>query len=1107
MSWVVHRPVATLMVTIALFVFGMVSYNRLALNLMPDMSYPTVTIRTEAPGFAPQEVEEQVSRKVEEAVGTVQGLTRLESRSRAGRSEVLLSFGWDTNVNSAVQDARERLQRVFFGEGVQRPLLLRYDPSQEPILRLALVDDVNQIERSDRRLMFLRDVAEKQVKRALESLDGVAAVQIRGGREREIQVLVRDDWMTARGLTIQEIKDQIAAENINMPGGSILEGDREYLVRTLNAFDGLEDLSTLHIQRADGVRIPLLDVAELKEGHKDRSVLSRYNNREAVELEVYKSADANIVDVAQMVKARLHGTKARGPPTKSLDSTLPEGVELAILDDQAAFIEAALKNLRSTAGLGALLAVVILFLFLRDIRATFIIATAIPLSVVMTFAPMFLRDVSLNLMSLGGLALGVGMLVDNAVVVLENIQVHIEAGEDRPTAASKGAGEVAMAVTASTLTTICVFLPITFVEGAAGQIFGDLALSVVFSLLASLLVALFFVPMLAALHFTLPDPVEDRPKLRHRFKAWRDFKQDWKSFGGWKRWVLLTWLLCRLLIGLVIEIITTLVILPCLLVLRMLLWLGVRILPKIHGALLVVANAFYGFYSRLDRGYYTLIGKLLRRSSGVLVFGLLLFLLSLFPAKNLGQSLLPEVHQGRFIVDVALDIGTPLGRTANTMRGMEKSIHQLSEVEYVHAIIGSDNRIDDRAGAGEHSARLLVGVESRKAMVDSEAQAMAAIRDISQKIEAVQSMQIRRPALFSFDTPIEVVIYGEELETLKAASTEAITVLKEVPGLADVKSSLYRGYPEVQIHYDRDRLQQLGMNAQSVATLVRDKIQGSKATRISSNSERLDLRVRLVEGARRSLDNLKRVNINPNSAPFIPLSAVADFIESEGPSEIRRLDQQRAVVVSANVMGFDLSGPAEKIRTALAGVDLGPGVTFEITGQSEEMRRSLGSLQFALLLAIFLTYVIMASSFESLIHPFVILFTVPLALVGVIVALVWTGTPLSVVVLIGIIVLAGVVVNNAIILVDTINRSRKKGMSTMEATQHSAHLRLRPILITTLTTILGLLPLAWGVGEGAEIQQPLAMTIIAGLLTATGLTLVIIPSAVVQLSRFRESER
>ena len=1087
-SLVVSRPVATWMIAIAIAVFGMVSYGRLPLNLMPDLSYPSVTVRTEVPGYAPEEVESQISRPIEEAIATTQGLAELESRSRAGVSDVVLEFRWGTDMNRATQDIRERLQTTFLPADASRPLILRYDPSMDPIMRIALSMEPGTSRLSDEgQLFLLRDLAVQEIQRELEAMDGVAAVSVRGGLEREILVEPREDWLAARGLTIDQLINTLGAENVNIPGGSIRDGDHEYLVRTLNQLGSLDEIRSLQITRSDGVRVPFSEVATVRESFREREVISRLDAVEAVEIEVFKAADANIVSVATEIEASI---------AEDIRPDLPDGVRLTVLENQAGFIEASINNLRSTAVLGALLAVVVLFLFLRDFRSTAIIGAAIPLSIVCTFAPMYLGGVSLNLMSLGGLALGVGMLVDNAVVVLENIQVHIEAGKPRRQAAVDGTAEVAAAVIASTLTTISVFAPIAFVEGIAGQIFSDLSLAVVFSLLASLAVALFFVPMLAAAELA---PPAVRTPLRQianasRFDSISMLKDAWRS-GDPRRLLKLPWWIARSLLRLLFELMVTLFVVPAALVGRGAVWLGQAVLPRVGGVLMWAAGRFQDRYSQLEQRYSSVIQPALARPAMVMSIAAASVLLAIPLGGSLSQALIPEVHQGRFAVEVALPVGTPLPATAAVVRRMEQAAAEHPEIENVHAIIGSERRADSRPDEGEHTAKLMVELTPGGNLARRESAVMSTLRaDLLALTEGDRPVDLRlsRPSLFSFRTPIEVVFYGTNLDQLRTAADDSVRRIGQLAGITDVRSSLMPGYPEVRIVYDRDLLRRYNLNTATVASRVREKIQGEEATAISQGDVRVDLVVRLEEAERRSVQQLKRLNINPNVNPPIPLESVASFVESEGPSEIRRVDQRRAAVVSANLDGFDLSGQAEAIAATLEASQVS-GIEWELTGQNAEMERSSSSLKMALGLAIFLVYVIMASTFESILHPFVILFSVPLALVGVVGTLWVTGVPVSVVVLIGAIVLAGVVVNNAIVLVDTINRKRADGLERIPAVEAAARLRLRPILITTTTTVLGLLPLALGIGEGAEIQMPLALTVIAGLSSSTLLTLVVIP--------------
>ncbi len=1096
---VVERPVATWMVAIAAAVFGAVSYQRLPLNLMPDLSYPTITVRTEVEGYAPEEVESQVSRPIEEALATVPSLSELESRSRAGVSDVVLEFAWGADMNDAAQSVRERLQTTFLPQDAQRPLILRYDPSQEPVLRvgLALQPDPDAPS-GDAALFLLRELAERVLKRELEALDGVAAVRVRGGLARELRVEAREDWLAARGVTLDQLAATLRAENVNLPGGSIRDGDQEFLVRTLNEVRSVDEIRAIEVRRADGVRVPVGEVARVSEGHVDREVVSRLDGRDSVEIEIFKAADANIVRVSEAVQAALLGDGGDGGG--GLKGRLPEGVQLVVLEDQARFIESALNNLRSTAQLGAMLAVIVLYLFLRDLRATAIIGAAIPLSIVVTFAPMYVGGVSLNLMSLGGLALGIGMLVDNAVVVLENIQVHLDRGVEREQAAVDGTSEVAAAVFASTLTTVCVFLPIAFVEGVAGQIFGDLALAVVFSLLASLVVALAFVPMLAARRYALP---VDRPALSQgaaslRFGSLRAARDGWRAHGWRGRAARLPLWAVRVAVRLPFELLGSAVALGFAGAGRVAVGLGARVLPRVLGVAEAVAAAFLRGYARVEATYARALPSVLRRPGLVLGVVLGATVLCVPLGATLGQSLIPELHQGRFTVELALPVGTPLSRTVDLVSAFEAELVGHPEIAHVHSIIGTESRADSRSDEGEHTARVMVeltpggDLEAREAALMDDARARVPAAVAAARSPAEPEVRLRRPGLFSLGTPVELVLYDDDLKRLREASALAVERVAGVPGLTDLRSSMVAGFPEVQLRYDRELLRRYGLDTGTIADRVRGKVLGTAATQITRGDGRVDLRVRLVEDDRRSVAELRRLNINPQLVPAIPLEAVADLREAEGPSEIRRLDQRRAVAVTANVAGFDVAGAAERVADAVRTADLG-GVDWEISGQAKEVATSTASLQMALLLAIFLVYVIMASTFESVLHPFVILGSVPLAVVGVVVALALTGTPVTVVVLIGAIVLAGVVVNNAIVLVDAVNRQRAEGLDVRAALAAAGALRLRPILITTLTTVLGLLPLAFGVGEGAEVQQPLALTIIAGLGSSTVLTLGVIP--------------
>lgn len=1106
--WVVAHPVAVWMVTIAVVVFGFVGLAQLPVDLMPDISYPTITVRTEYEGAAPEEVEAQISRPIEEALSTVEGIVSIESRSRAGISDVVLEFGWGTSMGGAMQDVRERLQTTFLPDGAPRPLILRYDPSLAPILRVALTGEMGEL--------ALRELAEKDLKRRLEALDGVAAVTVRGGLERLVKVEAKEDWLAARGVTLDQLRTTLQAENVNVAGGLVREGENEYLVRTLNEFHSVDDVRELHVVRADGARVRIGDVATVSQGSADREVIARLAGKAAVEIEVYKEADANLVQVARRVKDALGagevavpvaqpgeggggsgggghgGGQGGGPDGGEWDAggegpVLPEGVSAKVLDDQARFVELAIDNLVNDAWLGGLLAILVTFVFLRDWLTTLIISTAIPICLFATFGVMYVGDLSLNLMSLGGLALGVSMVIDSGTVVLEAVQNHIDAGKSRIEAAIAGTAEVAQAVFASVLTAIAVFFPIVFVEGVAGQIFGDLALTVVFSLISSLAVALLFIPMLAAQTISMPNPPERALDIAGSSPraAWQTFRQR-RSIFAWP------WAIARFTIhGVLAGMANVFAFLAG--------WsarFSLRVVAAVFGVFnrvtVRMADTFLVGYGWAESWFARFLFIWLRRPGRVLFVATGLFFLSLLGLADVGAELIPEVHQGRFTVELAMPVGTPLARTDGLVSVVEAEVRNVPGVATVYTVVGTERRADSKADEGENTARMLVELEAGGALEEREEAAMAAIREVLLDFPKMKA-RFTRPALFSFHTPVEIVLYGQDLEVLSSASKAGLSALQHVPELTEVRSSMTEGYPEVRVLYDRERLAALGIGVGDVARAVRAKVQGERPTRIAEGERRVDLLVRLDEVDRDSLDALSSINVNPRILPPVRLDSVAKMDEGEGPSEVRRLDQRRAVILSADVAGMDLAGASEAAAAAIRGIGLPAGIELAVAGQNRELETSLGSLKLALALAIFLVYVIMASTFESIRDPLVILFSVPLSLVGVAVGLWVTGNAVSVVVFIGLIVLAGVVVANAIVLVDAIGRLRLEGRTLDDAIQEAAATRLRPILITALNSVLGLAPLALGFGEGQEMQRPMAVTIIFGLASSTFLTLVVIP--------------
>lgn len=1184
-SFTTGRPVAILMLFLAAVVFGYFSFAKLPLTLMPEMTYPTLTVRTEYAGAAPEEVENDVSRPLEEALGVIGGLRRVSSVSRAGVSDVILEFTWETGMSDATQDVLERLDLVFLPDEAKRPLILHYDPALDPIMELSLTGHHDAFD-GEPGLRRLRRLADLQIKRLIEPVKGVAAVKIKGGLEEEIRVLVDEAQLRRTGISIQQVIDRLSQENINVAGGVIQEGRTEYLVRTVNEFQDLEQIGDVIVSRFEGRDVRIRDLGAVISTHKERQIVTRTDGGESVQIEIYKEADANIVDLAHRVKAligqvdpaRADSLRARGPAAASgsrpsersgtgsgfgrgkggaqsagsgiaLDMYEQESAVLKVVADRSLFIESSIADVRNTAILGGLLAVGVLYLFLRHFASTAIVGVSIPVSLLVTFAPLQLLGVSLNVMSLGGLALGIGMLVDSSIVVLESIHRCREEGDGWVASAIRGTHEVRGAVVASTLTSIAVFFPMVFVEGVAGQAFGDLGLAVVVSLLASLGVALFLIPMLASRggvdvsHFAAGE--NGTVAFYDRFFA---AKAQSPTRSALIRWALSLPLTLLFLIELPIRglvhgaiglfrrivrgfreffrgirtlriwmwfLILPLVYLALRSIIQTILWTvgafgmfvfssGTLVLDRwlVPGLARIGRVAFWlpqrltdRLLERLHRDYPRALTWSLDRP-GVVVFAMALCLLGTwFVGSSLDSELLPEVHQGEFTVNVTLSVGTPLEETDSILRPIEEAI--LTEREHIEAlilVIGYDPAQSEESDEGEHTAKFKVLLERSGNMAQLEEQVITRLR---RRFEGIPDLdaRIQRPVLFSSKTPIEVEIHGDDLDQLREVTDRARLTMQALPELADVQSTLRRGAPEVQVIYDRDRLSQFGLNIGQVARLVRDKVKGFEATRFNLVNRRIPIVVQLNDEDRESVRDIADIVVNPGGERPIPLESVAQVVLGEGPSEVRRIDGQRVGVVRANIAEASLSSATNAIREALeAQIDWPAGMTYYLSGQNEEWERSRGSLFLALGLSIFLVYVIMAAQFESLIHPFVIMFSIPLAFVGTFLTLAVLGINLSVVVFLGMIMLAGIVVNNAIVLVDYINTLRARGLDRREAVITSGTVRLRPILMTTATTVLGLLPMAMGLGDGAEIRTPMAIAVISGLLTSTILTLLIVPT-------------
>ena len=1049
-----RRPVSIIIFAAAAVVFGLVAFSQLATDLLPDINYPSLTVQTTFEGTAPIEVESLITRPVENAVGVVNNVVRVISSSRTDVSEVTLEFSWGTNMDLAALDVRERLDVLQLPADADRPLLLRFDPSLDPILRLGLSGG------SD--LVRLRLVAEEQVKRALERIEGVAAVVVSGGLEEEIQVALDDRRLANLGLSADRVLSRLAQENINLTGGRLREGQTEFLVRTVNEFVRPEDMNSVVIDSSQGAIVTLEDVARVFKGHKEREIITRINGQESVEVAIYKEGGTNTVTVSDAVTASLDNLRER---LQKLDPSL----QLTIVTDQARYIRQSVSEVLRTALYGGLLAILVLFLFLRSWKTTLIISLAIPISVIATFFLMYVSGISLNIMSLGGLTLGVGLLVDNAIVVLESIQRRRDEGMDEIEAAQAGTSEVARAVIASTLTTICVFVPIVFVEGVAGQLFGDQAMTVAFSLVVSLLVALTVIPMLASRDFTPPAAASENQEGTER-RAGLSRKVGNAAFS-------LTVLVASGLkaVG--------------------------RLLGRLLGWLTAIPLAlFQRGFDWVAAVYARLLDRVLRHPVATVAIAFVLLIGSLLLIPKLGRELIPELIQGEFFVNTELPPGTHLDVTQRRMASLEAVSMGMEDVTSVYSISGASNEQGGAAGERRENIGQLTLTISPPVSRQREEMVMADLRDALDRQEGM-TYRFGRPSYFSFRTPIEVEIRGYNLRLLDRLADRLVEQMSEIEGLTDIKSSTEGGNPELQITFDRERLATLGLTLGEVAPVVRSKVQGAIATDIQREDRKIDIRMRSQEQYRDSTQDLLQLTVHQIGKTAIPLGSVATVEEVEGPAEIRRSEGERVALVTANLAGGDLGTVSEQIAVALEEMSLPSGYEWRIGGQRQEMETSFASMRLAILLAIFMVYLVMASQFESLLHPFVILFSVPFALIGLLMTLYATDTTVSIVVLIGAILLAGIVVNNAIILVDYTNQLRREGASKLEALRQAGEVRLRPILMTTATTVLGLLPMALGLGEGSELRSPMALTVIGGLVTSTALTLLIIPAVYSLLDR------
>lgn len=1062
-----NRRVTVAMLAAGVFIFGLIALFKMPVTLLPSLEYPTLTIRTEYENTGPEEMELLITKPLEESVGVVKGLNKIYSTSTTGRSDVKLQFNWDADMKQAAYDVRDRMDAVQLPLDVESPILLRFNPSTDPIMQLSFSREGDEDNAAE--LKKLRTYADHDLKKKLDPLPGVAAVKISGGYEKEIEILPDQFKLAQLGLTINDISNRMRQENINLSGGAIKQGSKMFLVRTVNQFQDIQSIEELIISNKDSRVIKIKDVASVILGHKDRKSINRLNGKEAIEIAIYKEGDSNTVAVAEAVKDKIEDLKDR----------LPSGTSIAVIDDQSAFIDDAIDNVINAALLGGLLAILIIYLFLRDLLATVIIGLLIPVSVIAGFFFMYRAGVSFNIMSLGGVALAVGLLVDNGIVVLENIASKMKTIKQPIEAVRAGTSEVGGAIVASTFTTVAVFLPLVFVEGIAGQLFKDQALTVTFTLLVSLVFALLLIPMLSSLKHRKSGLVHDTGESSYEPKT----KVGKKVRSGRIKSA-----------NVVFDALILFITFPFVVLFKVLGWL-------LKVPAIAVNKAFDGLASL----YANMLPWALRNRLVVMFLAAGFLLLSLMLVPRIGVELIPDMDANQVKINFKLPEGETLESTDQFFKRISQQVEGIAAVEMVFGYSGEGNLLDTSSlSGGENSGQITLNLKtgSDKQQIQNQ------VLEMINQTPGLQS-ELKTGQFFDLAKPIEVEFIGNDLELLKQNAVKFSQLLLADDRFINVDDGVEVGNPEVQLYFDQEKIASLGLNVAEVANNVVNKVLGKVDTTVHWQDQKMDLRVRTVENQRDSVDDIRNLIINPNNTAPIMLSDVATVKIAEGPGFILRRNQDRTVVVSADTKDMALGDAVAEVRAKLDDANIHPLVSTRVTGQNEDLESSNQSMIFALSLAVFLVYMILASQFESFIHPFVILFSVPLAFIGAILALYLTGTSISVVVFIGLIMLAGIVVNNAIVLIDIIKQSIDKGISKTDAIIEAGRSRLRPIIMTTMTTVLGLLPMVITLGEssaGAEIRAPMAITVIGGLLVSTFLTLIVIPVMFSLLTREKHEQ-
>ncbi len=1071
----VNRPITFLMASLILIGFGIFGLLNLRLNLYPDVSFPTVTVYTTYEGVAPEDMETLITRPIEEAVGSVSGIERVRSLSSQGASVVRLNFRWGIDLFYAETEVRKRLDMIrrSLPQDADQPIVFSYDPNDEPVVVLTLTSST----RSPREL---RTIATQQLEQRIERISGVASAATAGGYDRQINIRIRNADMRAFNISISDIANTLRQENIQVPAGQLEEGETTYSLRTVGDFRNIDQIRNTIVGNTDGNPVYLRDVTRVEDGIAQPIGNVRVQGNDGVVINVYRQSDSNVVMAAGGVMNSL----------EDLRTILPAGVQLDVLTNQADFIELSIRNLILTGFQAVFLVMLMLLIFLRSGRSSLIVAISIPVSIIATFSIMHWADVSMNIISLSGLTLAVGLVVDNAVVVLENIFRFREDGNDGGASAVLGAQEVAGPVVMSTLTTLVVFLPVLFVPGIAGLLFRDLALTVSFALIVSVLVALTLIPVMASRFFgwesrhSRGSETDAAGTADATVRETESINTPFNRLLAWRR---------KSIVTRIISIPVLLIVLPI-----YPLYLGVLRVFRGVGSFfaLRVAPLLGSLFQRLEKRYHRAIDAALPHSglTVLLAFAVLGGTIPIF--YQLGGEFFPTVDENRIVLEVQREPGVNLFELERSIVHIEDIINrEVPEARLVVSDYGDKIGVEgaDTPGGNQGVVRIeLVPIEQRSR---SQFEITAELLEALQEVPGAGIRELREDPLSpDGETGLIVQIFGFDPEIRDDLAQTAMFRMRQIDGIAGLFSSVDEGRPELRINMDRERIARVGMTTAQVTSAVSDAVRGDIATTFVDQGVEFEVLVQLDPFDRAHSGLIEEIQIRAPGGQWMPLKNLARVERVTGPAGIHRINQERMVEINADLGGIDLRSATEQTRAALDQFSWPEGYRYEVGGAAEDQQRSFFYLMIAFLIAGVLTYMVMASQFESLLEPLIIIVTIPLALSGVLLMLWFTSTPISVTAMVGLVLLTGIVVNNGIVMIDYIKILRSRGQERHEAIVNGATRRLRPILMTALTTILAMTPLALQIGAGAETWSPMARTVIGGLTMSTLLMLFAVPS-------------